>query len=127
MADRQNGSTSSGTFRERALEISGWLEEKQARDIVALDVAGINAITDAVVIVSATSWRHAQTLADWVLERCGRSGYELLGREGYDSGTWLLIDLNDIVVHIFLQDYREFYNLEGLWRDAARLESGSSR
>jgi len=114
-------------YRDKALIVAGWLEEKQAKDITCLDVSRINSITDAVVLVSATSWRHAQTLADWTLEQCGRSGFEYLGREGYDSGTWLLLDLNDVVVHIFLQAYREFYNLEGLWGDAEPLrpESGS--
>lgn len=110
-----------GQFRDKARQIADWLEDKQAKHIVCLDVSGINSITDAVVLVSATSWRHAQTLADWVLEQSGRKDFDFLGQEGYDSGSWLLLDLNEVVVHIFLQDYREFYNLEGLWRDAEHL------
>ena len=59
--------------------------------------------------------RHAQALADYVLEKVGQSGLEYMGMEGYKGGDWILLDLNDVIVHIFLTDTRQFYNLEGFW------------
>lgn len=103
------------------MKIASWLAEKQARDILVLDVQGRNAITESLVIVSATSLRHAQALADWIMEKFSAEGLELLGIEGYHPGNWVLVDANDVLVHIFLQEYRVFYNLEGLWSEAPRL------
>lgn len=98
-----------------------WLEEKQARDIVALDVTTLNSVTEGVLIASAVNARHARALADWILEKMAQSGLELLGMEGYRQGSWILIDCNDFVLNIFLEEERRFYNLEGLWSDAPKM------
>ena len=90
--------------------------------MVALDIKSMNSVTDGVILASAANIRHAQALTDWLMEKLSENRIELLGVEGYRSGTWVLIDCNDIVVHIFQKDYRQFYNLEGLWRDAGRIE-----
>ena len=67
------------------------------------------------VLVSATSVRHAQGLADHILEEAGRANYEFLHMEGYQNGAWILLDFNDVVVNIFQKDARLLYNIEGLW------------
>ena len=109
-------------YRDKTSRIVSWLNNKQARDILALDVKASNSITDSVVIASATSIRHAQALADMLMEMFSEQALEVLGLEGYRPGTWILIDCNDVVVHIFQEGERGFYNLEGLWSKAPRLE-----
>ena len=103
---------------------AGLLDEKQANDIVALNVAGICGIAEGLVIVSAGSVRHAQALADHILAAAKEHGVEYMGMEGYKGGSWILVDLNDVLVHIFHPDTRQFYNLEGLWSEAEHVDTG---
>ncbi len=86
---------------EKAVLVARWLEEKQGRDIVALEVRGTCSITETIMIVSAKGVRHAQALSDFVLESLAQRKLEYLGMEGYKSGDWILLDLNDIIVHVF--------------------------
>lgn len=102
--------------------VAAWLDDKQAQNIVALDVSGICGIAEGLVICSAKSVRHAQALADHMLKAAKDNGVEYLGMEGYKGGGWVLIDLNDVLVHIFKEETRQFYNLEGLWSEADELE-----
>lgn len=107
---------------EKAAMIATWLDEHKARDLVVLDVSEKSSLTDVVVIASATSVRQAQSFADGLLELCKQENLEFLHVEGQVAGQWVLVDLNDVVVHIFQDAVRELYNLEGLWRDAAVLQ-----
>lgn len=107
---------------DKAGRIVAWLREKQAEDILGLDVREINSCTEAMIVVSARNVRHAQALADWVLSKLSQTGMELLGIEGYHPGYWILLDANEVVLHIFQVEYREFYNLDGLWRETPRLK-----
>jgi len=102
--------------------ISEWLDEKQAIDVVAIDVTGICPISEIVMVVSAKGVRHAQSLADNTLEKLAAGNIEYLGMEGYQTGDWILLDLNDIIIHIFQEDNRGFYNVEGLWSEGKRVE-----
>ena len=113
------------TYQEKVKSILPWLEEKKATDIVALDVKTMNSLTEAVLIVSATTIRHAQALADGLMQHFGEQGFEVLGMEGYQMGTWILIDGNDVVIHIFQEQARSFYHLEGLWSGAPRLDANT--
>ncbi|GAB6178240.1 ribosome silencing factor [Desulfobaculum senezii] len=113
--------TTLGTV-ETMKRVAVWLDEKKGRDVVALDVAGLCSITEGLVVVTAGSVKHAQALADHVLDRSGEEGVEYLGMEGYKTGGWILVDLNDVLVHIFQDDTRGFYNLEGLWAEAEKVE-----
>jgi ribosome-associated protein len=106
---------------EKAALAASWLHEKKGRDIVALDVTGLSPICEAMVAVSAASARQAKALADHVLARCAENGISYLGMEGYRHGQWILVDLNDVLVHVFLEETREFYNIEGLWSEARRI------
>jgi ribosome-associated protein len=114
-------------YREKVQSIVHWLEEKKAKDTIALDVAAMNSLTEGVVVASASTIRHAQALADGLMQFFGEQGYELLGMEGYQVGTWILVDGNDVVIHIFQEQARVFYHLEGLWAGSPRLDRPLNR
>ena len=103
----------------KAAAVAAWLDEHKARDIVVLDVSARSSLADVMVIAAAASVRQAQSLADGILELCRQESFEFLHLEGQAAGQWILVDLNDVLVHIFQAPVRELYNLEGLWRQAA--------
>lgn len=107
--------------KDKALLVARWLDEKQGTDIVIMDVARMSSVTDMTVIVSARGMKHAQALADSVLARAAEDSIEFLSMEGYQSGEWILMDLNDVLIHIFQGELREFYNIEGMWSEAPRI------
>ncbi|ADU62808.1 MAG: ribosome silencing factor [Pseudodesulfovibrio sp.] len=107
--------------REKSLILAEWLDEKQGMDVVIMDVARMSSVTDVTVIVSARGMKHAQALADAVLARAAESSIEFLSMEGYQSGEWILMDLNDVLIHIFQGELRDFYNIEGMWSEAPRI------
>ena len=100
---------------EKATLVAGFLHEKKGVDVLALDVRAISTAAEAMIIVSATSVRQAQALADNLSDFCSEQGIEYMGMEGYASAQWLLVDLNDVIVHVFQEETRSFFNLEGLW------------
>lgn len=114
-------STGPGT-EEKMRIVASWLHDKKGRDITAMNVEGICSITEGVVLVTASSVRHGQALADHVLDMCNENKIPFNGMEGYKTGTWVLVDLNDVLVHVFQPESRGFYNLEGLWSEAPALE-----
>ncbi len=91
------------------------LEEVKAKDIVKLDVRKLTTITDYMIVASGTSNRHVKALADAVAEKSRQAGHRPLGIEGEDGSEWVLLDLQDALVHVMLPRVREFYNLEKLW------------
>ena len=101
--------------QEKLEQMGAWLKDKKARELFVLNLSGQGAFTDGIILASATSVRHAQGLADHVLEEAGRANYEFLHMEGYQNGAWILLDFNDVVVNIFQKDARLLYNIEGLW------------
>lgn len=96
------------------------LDDLKGRDIVVLDVRGLTSIADSMVIASGTSDRHVRSLAENVVEKSKERGHRPLGIEGLKDGEWVLVDLQDIVVHVMLPRVRDFYNLEKLWIHPAR-------
>jgi ribosome-associated protein len=90
--------------------------------IVLLDVSTLLVITDVFVIASGTSRRHVVTLAEAVEERLKGLGRRPLRSEGLDDATWVLLDYGDIVVHVFDEPTRRYYDLERLWSDAPRTD-----
>jgi ribosome-associated protein len=111
---------------DKAARLAGWLEEHHARDIVVLDVSGKSPCMDIIVIAAAASIRQAQSLADGILALCGEERFAFLRVEGYNAGQWVLLDLNDVVIHIFQPAVRALYALESLWSDAAVLRGARS-
>lgn len=100
---------------------------KKAVDPVVLDVGDVLAITDSFVIVSATNTRQVRTLADEIeLQITEAGGPKPLRIEGLDDLRWVLVDYGEFVVHVFLQETREYYELERLWSDVPRIEWDAS-
>jgi len=107
---------------EKALLVAKWLDEKQGENIVIMDVAEMSSVTNVTMVVSARGVKHAKALADNILDRTAEDKIEFLTMEGHQTGEWILVDLNDVLVHIFLDELREFYNIEGMWSEAKRIE-----
>lgn len=95
--------------------IQAQLEDSKALDIVVLDVKKLSNTVDAMVIATATSSRHAQSTAKKLVDAVKTAGMRPLGVEGDSFGEWILIDCNDVLVHVMLKEQRELYNLEKLW------------
>ncbi len=91
------------------------LDDIKAQDIVKLDVRDMTTVTDYMIVASGTSSRHVQALVENVAEKAKAAGHRPLGIEGEDGGEWVLLDLQDTLVHVMLPKVREFYNLEKLW------------
>ena len=91
------------------------LDDVKAQDIVTLDVRNMTSVTDYMVVASGTSSRHVKALVENVAEQAREAGHRPIGVEGEDGGEWVLLDLQDALVHVMLPKVREFYNLEKLW------------
>ena len=107
----------------RAVEAASDLK---ARDMIVLDLRGLNDATDFFVIASGTSDAHVRGIAENVMQQMGRDGHGPHHVEGLTGGRWVLLDFVDFVVHLFHPETRSFYQLERLWSDAPELLVGSS-
>ncbi|MBD5640821.1 MAG: ribosome silencing factor [Desulfovibrio sp.] len=107
----------------RLASLAALLEDARALSPVALKLSGENTIADAMIVATATSRRQAQGLAEAVVDWCKKNGQEYLHTEGFDTGEWILVDANDIIVHIFLPDSREMYRIEDLAARAPKKEN----
>ncbi len=94
------------------------LEDIKGFDIAVMDVRKLTNMTSYMIVASATSSRQAKAMGDNVREKLKEKGYSIRGTEGEKDGEWVLVDLNDIVVHIMIPATRAYYNLEQLWGDA---------
>nr|WP_041915877.1 ribosome silencing factor [Pseudodesulfovibrio mercurii] len=110
------------TSLEKARNVAGWLDDKQGERITVINVSGLSSVTDMIVVVSARGVKHAQALATHILDKAAENNLEFLSMEGHKTGEWVLVDLNDVLVHVFLDELREFYNIEGMWAEAPRVE-----
>ena len=97
------------------------LASRKAQDPVILDLRGLTIITDFFIIVTGSSAVNIRALADAVLEAARKEGIKSVIPEGMDEAAWVLIDLGDVVVHIFDAEHRDFYQLERLWVDGLRV------
>jgi ribosome-associated protein len=110
----------------RDLVISA-LEDLKAIDIQQISVAGQNPLTDLFVVASGNSSRHVKSMAEKLVLKAKAAGCAPLGVEGARQGEWVLVDLNDVVVHLMLPQTRAFYNLEKLWEASTLQRSSASR
>ena len=101
------------------------IEDLKGRDLLVLDLRGLNDATDFFVIASGTSDAHVRGIADAVVNRLGRRGMHPHHIEGLPIGRWVLLDFVEFVVHLFHPEARSFYQLERLWSDAQEVRTGS--
>lgn len=97
-------------------------DDKRALDIMALDMKGISLLADYNVITHGNSDRQISAIAQGVLDSVSEQGIEVKRVEGKESSKWILIDLGDVIVHIFNQEERDFFKLEKLWTEAADVD-----
>ena len=109
--------------RNSALEkqILAALEDMKAVNVKLLDVRGQTDITDAMIVASGNSDRHVRAIADRVIEKARESGRRPLGVEGTRDSEWVLVDLQDVLVHVMLPRVREFYAIEALWEPSSAI------
>jgi ribosome-associated protein len=93
-------------------------DDKRAEDILALNMQGISLIADYFIICHGNSDKQVQAIAREMKEKALENGYDVKRIEGFDEARWILIDLGDVVAHVFHREERSYYNLERLWGDA---------
>jgi len=93
-------------------------DSKRAEDILVLDVKEVSLLADYFMICSGTNERQIQAIADTIIDKESEAQVQIKQLEGKDSAKWVLIDLGDVIVHVFSHSERTFYNLEKLWSDA---------
>lgn len=98
------------------------MEDKKAANVLILDIHGLSVIADYFVIASGNSVTQVQALTSELKKKMNEMGIEVKGVEGFDEARWVLVDLGDVVVHIFHKEERDFYNIERIWGDAGIVQ-----
>ena len=98
------------------------LQDKKGEDIRVIDISGVTVIADYFIIASGSNPNQVQALVDNVEEQMYKAGYDDPRVEGYNTASWVLLDYNDVIVHVFSQDDRLFYDLERIWRDGKEID-----
>ena len=107
--------------KELAKKIFDALEDKKGEDIKIINISEVTVLADYFIIASGTNRNQVQAMADNVGEVLAKEGAEPKQIEGYQSGNWILLDYQDVIVHIFDQENRLFYDLERIWRDGKNI------
>ena len=110
------------TSKELAKLACDALDDKKALEIKVINIENVSTLADYFIIASGTNHNPVQAMADNVDETLGRAGYEPKQIEGYQNANWILMDYRDIVIHIFDEENRLFYDLERIWRDGTVVE-----
>lgn len=110
------------TSKEMLKKAVAALEDKKAINIKVIDISEVSVIADYFVITSGTNANQVQALSDNVLDELAKESIHPKQIEGYNSANWILMDYNDIIIHIFNQENRLFYDLERIWRDGRVVE-----
>jgi len=101
--------------------------EKKASNLVVLDLQGLTSIADVFIICSGRSNRQVNAIADAIVARLKKSKIKPLSVEGTREGHWVLLDYGHVVIHVFYEPVRQFFDLEGLWADAKRITTPAMR
>ena len=109
-------------IRGFAVDLARLLADTRCHQVTVMNVAGISPVTDYFVVATGTSARQMRTAADAAEELGEQRGYRKLSRSGDESANWIILDLFDVVVHVFTQDARSYYDVDGMWGDAQRVE-----
>ncbi|HLY73399.1 MAG TPA: ribosome silencing factor [Planctomycetota bacterium] len=109
------------TPRQLALIAAEICDDKKAKDIIILDVRKVTTISDYFIICSTSNERQARAIAEELRLKMRELGKVQMGVEGMQDGRWVLQDFADIVLHVFHESQREFYDIEGLWADAKQV------
>ena len=117
-----NASVASGNALQFAIELARIAHDHKSEGLIALDLRGINAVTDFTVIGTGTSERQIRAVAEHVIEYGKRVGQRPYGYCGYENAAWVIVDFVDVVFHLFAKPYRDYYDLELLWGDVPRIE-----
>lgn len=108
--------------KKMAALVCSALEDKKAGNIKVINIENVSALADYFIIASGTNRNQVQAMADHVDETLGKAGYPCKQIEGYASANWILLDFTDVVVHLFDEENRLFYDLERIWRDGKSVE-----
>ena len=111
--------------REVALTVTKALDEKKGMDIKLLKIDKVSSLADYFLICTGTSNTHVKTLCDYAEYSMDQLGEPMLGREGHRGNSWELLDYGSVVIHVFTDEARKFYDLERLWADAEQVDLGS--
>ena len=120
-AAQTQAKTEASAAKAFALAAARLAKDRHCTDVVVLDLHGVSPATDFFVIATGTSDRQMRTLADEISLEGRKTGFGRFGRAGYDQAHWILLDYIDVVVHLFTEEYRQYYDLEMLWGDAERV------
>ena len=115
------------TSRDKALYIKDLAIDKKADEVVALDMRRLVNFADYFVICNGTSRVHLEAIAEGIMDGLGKKKFSRYPLEGRKSGSWLLIDCGDVIVHIFHKETREFYRLDKLWGEAPKIRQGRKK
>ena len=110
------------TAKEVALAVTKALDEKKGQNIKLIRIGDVSTLADYFLICTATSGTHVKTLCDFAEYTMEQLGEPMLGREGHRGNTWELLDYGAVVVHVFTQEARDFYNLERIWADGESVD-----
>jgi ribosome-associated protein len=108
--------------RQFAIQAARLAANTRCNNVVVLDVSGISPITDFFVVATGTSPRQMRSVSDEIADLGKKSSFAPLSQSGQDGESWMLTDFVDVVVHLFSPDARQYYDLDGLWGDAKRVE-----
>ena len=107
--------------RQFAIDAANLTANTRCHNVVLLDVRGVSPVTDYLILATGTSTRQMRTVCDELAEMAQERGIRPLSQSGIEGDTWMLIDFVDVVVHVFNEEARQFYNLDGLWGDAEKI------
>jgi ribosome-associated protein len=111
-----------GNALQFAIELARIAHDHKSEGLIALDLRGINAVTDFTVIGTGTSERQIRAVAEHVIEYGKKLGQKPFGYCGFENAAWVIVDFVDVVFHLFAKPYRDYYDLELLWGDVPRIE-----